>query len=101
MEVANKKTLKEAETVLKQKLYAKYLQLTEQEIKTLIVEFKWLAALKNNIDSEIDRISQRLTNRVTELADRYEYPLPKIEQQVKELQSKVAHHLQKMGMIWN
>jgi type I restriction enzyme M protein len=101
LEASNKKTLKEAEAKLKQQVYTKYPLLTEQEIKTLIVEDKWLAVLKNNIDSEIDRISQRLANRITELADRYENPLPKVEQQVQELQSKVAEHLQKMGMVWN
>ena len=101
LETANKKTLKEEEAKLKQQVYAKYSQLTEQEIKTLIVEDKWLAVLKNSIDSEIDRISQRLTNRITELAKRYEYPLPQVEQHVQELQTKVAQHLQKMGMVWN
>ena len=101
LEAANKKTLKAEETKLKQQVYAKYPQLSEEEIKILIVEDKWLAAIKNSIDSEIDRISQRLTNRITELANRYEYPLPKVEQQVQELQNKVAEHLQKMGMVWN
>ena len=101
LEAANKKSLKGEEAKLKKQVYAKYPQLTEQEIKTLIVEDKWLAVLKNNIDSEIDRISQRLTNRITELANRYEYPLPQVEQQVQELQNKVSEHLQKMGMVWN
>lgn len=101
LEVANKKSLKETETELKQRIYIKYPQLTEQEIKTLIVDDKWLAILKNSVDSEIGRISQRLTNRITELANRYEYPLPQVEQKVQKLQTKVAEHLQKMGMVWN
>ncbi|MEW4924146.1 type I restriction-modification system subunit M [Algibacter sp. 2305UL17-15] len=101
LETANKKTLKEEVAKLKQKAYAKYSELTEQEIKILIVEDKWLTIIKNKIDSEIDRISQRLTDRIMELANRYEYPLPKVEQQVQELQKKVAQHLQKMGMVWN
>ncbi len=100
LETANKKTLKETEIALKKLVYTKYALLTEDEIKTLIVEDKWLSVLKNSIDGEIDRISQRLTNRITELANRYENPLPKVEEQVKELQSKVALHLEKMGMEW-
>ncbi|WP_339698328.1 type I restriction-modification system subunit M [uncultured Marixanthomonas sp.] len=100
LEAANKKSLKEEESKLKQQVYTKYPQLTEREIKTLIVEDKWLAVIKNSIDSEIDRISQRLTSRITELANRYEYPLPQVDQQVKELQTKVTEHLQKMGMVW-
>lgn len=101
LETANKKTLKEEETDLQQKVYAKYPQLTEQEIKTLIVEDKWLTTLKNSIDGEIDRISQSLANRITELAERYEMPLPTLEKNVQVLQEKVAGHLQKMGMVWN
>lgn len=101
LETANKKTLKEAQAELKQKVYDKYPLLTVEEIKVLIVEDKWLSTLKYSIDSEIDQISQRLTNRISELAERYEKPLPKLEQQVQELQSKVAGHLQKMGMVWS
>ncbi len=101
LESANKKTLKEAQSALKQKVYEKYSQLSEEEIKTLIVEDKWLTSLKSRIDAEIDQISQRLTNRIVELAQRYEQPLPYIEQQVQILQGKVAEHLQKMGMVWN
>ena len=82
-------------------VYEKYPLLTTQEIKNLIVEDKWLQIIRTNIDSEINRISQRLTNRIVELANRYEKPLPAVEQQVQELQNKVAAHLQKMGMVWN
>lgn len=101
LETANKKTLKEAQAELKQKVYAKYPLLSVEEIKILIVEDKWLTTLKSRIDDEIDQISQRLTTRISELAQRYEKPLPLIEQHVHELQSKVAQHLQKMGMVWN
>lgn len=93
LESANKKTLKEAQTELQQKVYAKYPQLSVEEIKTLIVEDKWLSILKSRIDGEIDQISQRLTNRISELAQRYDTPLPEIEQHVQDLQSKVAQHL--------
>jgi type I restriction enzyme M protein len=99
LETANKKTLKEAEAKLKQKVFAKYPELTEDEIKVLIVEDKWLTTIKNAIDSEIDSISQRLTNRITELSKRYEKTLPQIELDVKDLTDKVSMHLEKMGFV--
>lgn len=99
-EAHTKKELKKLEEALKQKLYAIYPKLTIEEVKTLVVEDKWLATIKQSIDTEIDHISQRLTNRIKELANRYEKPLPSIEQTVNELQTKVANHLQKMGMEW-
>ena len=71
-----KKQLKEAEADLDAKAYAKYPKLTEAEIKTLVVDDKWLAALDAAIHGEMDRISQALTQRVKELAERYETPMP-------------------------
>src|SRR4030066_448440 len=44
-----KKRLKEAEADLDAKPYAHYPKLTEAEIKTLVVDDKWLAALDKEI----------------------------------------------------
>ncbi|KAF4516704.1 hypothetical protein B566_EDAN003454 [Ephemera danica] len=92
-----KKSLKEAETQLDALAYAQYPKLSEAEIKTLVVEDKWLAAIAADIHSEMDRISQALTQRVKELAERYETPLPTLTSKVAELSAKVAAHLKKMG----
>lgn len=97
-EVADlKKALRTAEATLDDLAYAKYPTLTEAEIKTLVVEDKWLAALDTSIHGEMDRISQTLTQRVKELAERYESPLPKLTEEVASLSEKVEAHLQKMG----
>jgi type I restriction enzyme M protein len=45
----------------------------------------------------MDRISQALTQRVKELAERYETPLPQAALKVAELEAKVNRHLAKMG----
>ena len=73
-----KKRLKDAEAALDAKAYAQYPKLTEAEIKTLVVDDKWLAALDAAIHGEMDRVSQQLTQRVKELAERYETPLPQM-----------------------
>ena len=69
-----KKQLKDAEAALDAKAYAHYPKLTEAEIKALVVDDKWLAALDAAIHGEMDRVSQQLTQRVKELAERYETP---------------------------
>ena len=66
----------------------------------MVVNDKWIHTIETTIKDEIDHISQRLTNRIKELANRYEKPLPSIEQTVNNLQTKVTGHLQKMGMKW-
>jgi type I restriction enzyme M protein len=91
------KKIKEAEKVLDAKLYAKYPTLDEDEVKTLVVEDKWMQTIEKAVKSEIDQISQRLTNRIKELVERYEIPLPVIDHEVNGLEGKVNAHLEKMG----
>jgi len=95
-----KSKLKEAEADLDEKAYIKYLKLTDAEVKTLVVEDKWFGTLCKVIHGEMDRISQALTQRVKELADRYETPMPKMVDRVAELEDKVNGHLKKMGFSW-
>ena len=95
-----KKMHKEAEANLDMLAYAKYPTLSEEEVKTLVVDDKWLATIAAAIHGEMDRISQNLTRRVKELAERYETPLPKVNSKVAELEAKVNAHLEKMGFSW-
>ena len=48
----------------------------------------------------MDRVSQQLTQRVKELAERYETPLPEMASRVGELEAKVSGHLETMGFEW-
>jgi type I restriction enzyme M protein len=95
-----KKHLKEAESALDAEAYARYPKLTESEIQTLVVDDKWLASLEASIHSEMDRVSQQLTQRVQELAARYETPLPRMFARVAVLQDAVNDSLAKMGFSW-
>ena len=99
-EACLKKLLKEAEAALDAKAYAMYPKLIEAEIKTLVVDDKWLAALDAAIHGEMDRLSQQLTQHVKELAERYETPLPRMTSRVAELETKVDRHLERMGFAW-
>jgi type I restriction enzyme M protein len=100
-EAGLKKKLKEAEAALDAKAYAHYPKLSEDDIKTLVVDDKWLAALDAAIHGEMERISQALSRRVKELAERYETPLPQMVSRVAELEAKVNCHLERMGFAWN
>ncbi len=100
-EAAKKKVIKEVDAALDAKALAKYPMLSEDEVKTLVVEDKWLTTLAGALHGEMDRISQSLTQRVKELAERYETPLPQVGSQAAELEQKVNCHLEKMGFSWN
>ena len=82
------------------RLDAKYPKLTEDEIKTLVVDDKWLATLAAAVQGELDRVSQTLTGRIRELAERYATPLPQLTDEVAALAARVDGHLKKMGAVW-
>ena len=61
---------------------------------------KWMTVLERDLKSEMERISQRLTQRIKELAERYETTLPQQTTEVANLETKVNAHLAKMGFKW-
>ena len=91
---------KAAQEDLDKKIDAKYPKLTEAEIKTLVVDDKWMARLSASVQSEIDRVSQTLNGRIRQLAERYAVPLPELARRVEEFGAKVEGHLNKMGLAW-
>jgi type I restriction enzyme M protein len=99
-ESAAAKLVKEEQAALDEKVLARYGKLTEAEIKTLVVEDKWLASLRAAIDGEVQRVTQRLAGRVKELEERYAQPLPALEREVEAFSAKVEGHLEKMGLVW-
>jgi type I restriction enzyme M protein len=92
--------IKTVKAELEKKVIAQYPKLTIDEIKTLVIEKKWMSNMDKRIRTEMDNISHRLTQRIKELAERYETPLPKQTTNVAELDAKVNAHLQKMGFVW-
>lgn len=92
---------KAAQEELTAKVVAKYGKLTEEDLKVLLVEHKWLATLESAVQGELDRVSQTLTGRVRELAERYAKPLPKLTAELSALATRVNEHLTKMGAVWN
>jgi type I restriction enzyme M protein len=95
-----KARLRNAQEDLDAKLDAKYPKLTEDEIKTLVVDDKWLATLTAALQAELDRVSLTLTGRIRQLAERYATPLPKVTEAVADLASRVDGHLKRMGAVW-
>jgi len=94
-----KKKLKDATKDLEAKIAAKYGAIVETDIKPLVVEDKWLSALATGVQSELDRVSQALTGRVRQLAERYATPLPHLTAEVETLAARVKGHFERMGAV--
>ncbi len=65
-----------------------------------MVDDKWLATLAAAVQGELDRVSQTLTGRIRQLAERYATPLPQLTDEVAALAARVDGHLKKMGAVW-
>jgi type I restriction enzyme M protein len=99
-EAKAKKALKTAQDALSLAVFKKYPTLSVDEIKTLVIEEKWLRHITTQIDEEISRVTTSLANRIKTLEERYSEPLKEIEQSVSALTSKVEEHLKAMGLSW-
>jgi len=100
-EATIKKQIKAKEAELDELTLKQYAQLTEADVRTLVVDDKWIASLSALMQSEIDAISQRLTGRIKELADRYQNTLGELTNSTKFLEENVSAHLEKMGLVWS
>lgn len=94
------KKVKDASELLNEKISGKYNQLHEFEIKTLVVDDKWMLSVTREVKTELEKISQRLTQRIIELSERYEKTLPELEDEISKLGIKVEEHLKRMGLKW-
>ena len=81
------------------KLDKKYSTLKEEEIKTLVIEEKWLSILSTAVQSELNRVSETLAGRIHQLAERYTISLPTLNEELSKLSLLVNEHLKKMGVI--
>ena len=72
-------------------------KLKDYDTRILVVDDKWMTAIEQSVKGEMDRISQKLTGRIKELAERYATPLPTLTTEIEGLTGKVDKHLEKMG----
>ncbi|PQA78925.1 class I SAM-dependent DNA methyltransferase [Rhodoferax sp. TS-BS-61-7] len=95
-----KRLIKSLDFELDAKALAHYQKLSPEEVKVLVVDHKWMAALDASVHGELERVNQALTGRVKELAERYGRTMPELAQQVGDLEARVGGHLAKMGFAW-
>lgn len=75
-----------------------YGELTEDDVKALVIHHKWAEELRSRFDAELDRTLSQIAAEVKALADRYDRPLASLEADVAALREKVMSHLAGMGV---
>lgn len=94
------KLVKALKAQLEEKVKEKYTVLTVEEIKELLVNKKWYYSIFDGIDALYVAISHSITNRIVELAERYEDTLPALSTVVDDYEARVKSHLERMGFVW-
>lgn len=97
-EAEAKKKAREAKATLDLATLTKYGDLTENEVKTLVLEDKWRATLLHRVADEVDNLALDLVARITQLGERYGETLDSLDRQLRQLESEVSTHLANMGI---
>jgi type I restriction enzyme M protein len=92
-----KKAIKVADAALDELAYEKYPMLSEDDVKSLAVDDKWLSSLAKDLHGEIDGVSRDVTSRINELGSRYGIALSELAGKVVDLENSVNVHLKRMG----
>ena len=99
-EAKAKKELKTQKEKLDRKVFEYYPKLSIEEIKEIVLYQKWFKSWLDELESEIQKVTSNLTNRIKTIKERYDKPLKEIEDEAKEMEQKVKEHLKAMGLSW-
>ena len=94
------KVVKDLNKALDEKCRSRYESLTDDEIMELLVNRKWFDSIFTGIADLYAAISHHLTNRIIELAVRYENTLPELKKTTATYETAVKSHLERMGFKW-
>jgi len=97
-EAAAKKSAKEAQTALDEATLKKYGDLTETDVKTLVLDDKWAATLRDRIGAEVTGLTLSLVQRIKQLGERYVETIGDLDAELERLEAKVTGHLTAMGI---
>jgi type I restriction enzyme M protein len=91
---------KQAAKTLAEQVIARYSTLSEDEIKALLIETKWIGAVSDSIETVLDSVRRTLSGRLQTLATRYENTLTELSTEALAKSQAVEGHLRKMGLKW-
>ena len=91
---------KKASKDLEELVIARYQKLTDAEIKTLLIQTKWIGAVSASIETVLDSVRRILSGRLQTLASRYDNTLPTIAAEAVIKTEAVESQLKKMGLSW-
>lgn len=92
-EAAVKKKAKAAQAALDLATLKRYGDLTEAEVKTLVLDDKWRGELARRIGNETEALTLSLVDRLQALGERYEQTVADLATVIEDLERRMSSHL--------
>ena len=93
------KALSDLQAALTDKVLEKYAALSEEDIRCLVVENKWMGAIMSSCLEEMQQVTQQLSAALTAVSARYERTLPSLEADAHRYEDEVNGYLKEMGFF--
>jgi type I restriction enzyme M protein len=93
-----KKAVKDGQAALDLLTLKKYGDLAEEDVKALVQDDKWLAAIVARVTNEVDSVTSALVDRIRKLGERYDRSVPEMMNIVESFERRVEAHLKQMGL---
>lgn len=93
------KTLSDLQATLTDKVLAQYASLSEEDIRRLVVEKKWMHSVMSSCMEEMQQVTQQLSAAITTVSARYERTLPSLEADAHRYEDEVNGYLTEIGFI--
>jgi type I restriction enzyme M protein len=97
-ESAAKKKAKDAQAALDVATLKKYGDLSEVDVKVLVLDDKWKATVLGRVEGVLISLVLGLVGRIHELGERYGETIGDLEAEFEERSAKVVSHLAEMGV---
>ncbi len=98
-EAVAKKAAKEAQAAIDLATLKKYGDLTEPDIKQLVLDDKWHSTIRGRVACVANSLTFALVSRIEQLGERYSDTVEALNGQLEKLENKVACHLADMGVV--
>ena len=97
-EAAAKKAVKDAQADLDLATLKKYGGLTEDDVKSLVLDDNWQATVVRRVAGEVQALTLDLVARIQQLGERYAETVSDLDAELESLDAKVNGHLAAMGV---
>ncbi|MWJ85020.1 type I restriction endonuclease subunit M [Clavibacter michiganensis subsp. michiganensis] len=97
-EAVSKKAAKDAQTALDEETLRKYGEVADDDVKSIVLDIKWRAAVATRIDSEVSDLTLALVGRVQQLGERYAETVGNLNTALERLGARLADELAAMGV---